>query len=531
MVQEQSQDRAQAVSACKHLLRHLWDAKALHGNALAEAFLLDSRRSLSDLRATVMTICEELTKANSGAADDDRLTRRRQIVIRCDLGRQPHAHVARDLGLSMRQFYRERSEICEQVAVALLQTIRSNARPPAIAFEVGKHEFSRAKALRRAGNFDGAKRLMESMASDETEPALRIESSCELASLLLFAGDPVLAQRTLDSAENTVPANKLGKRTTLCTARIAAERSSIAWFSGNGERSKAIDCGELSARALAEPAGCDGVEFAGAFAIQQANRAMLMGDFQRSLQLLARAQALIAMLPTVPPALAVDLLVNTGAANSITRGPREATRRAFSRALAITTQSGMTEQGAFIVAASTSDAQVHGEFAPAGTELRELLRGPKTYMSPLNYGLICLRAAELFAEAREPAEALRYLSESRTFVRSSGLATMIADLLAAKIYVAARQYDSAISAAMAAQKAARAAPNGRAAGASLHTLAKAQWAVGKARDAVESIDHALEYLQRCGHPLALQRAYADSATITGNRAHGRAARELRATTF
>ena len=126
MLQDRARERAQAIRACKHLLRHLWDATALSRNPLAKAFLLNPDCSHSDLRATIAAICEELTHSNS-SSQDERLLRRKQIVLRCDLGREGHDQVARDLGLSMRQFYRERREIREQIAGALLKRLRLDA--------------------------------------------------------------------------------------------------------------------------------------------------------------------------------------------------------------------------------------------------------------------------------------------------------------------------------------------------------------------------------------------------------------------
>ena len=127
MLQDRARERAQAIRACKHLLRHLWDATALDRNPLAKAFLLNPDCSHSDLRATIAAICEELTHLDSNCSRDERLLRRRQIVLRCDLGREAHDQVAQDLGLSMRQFYRERREIREQIAGALLKRLRLDA--------------------------------------------------------------------------------------------------------------------------------------------------------------------------------------------------------------------------------------------------------------------------------------------------------------------------------------------------------------------------------------------------------------------
>ena len=319
---------------------------------------------------------------------------------------------------------------------------------------------------------------------------------------------------------------KSRRRAELSAFRISAERSAIAWYLGKGDVSKLIDRSDGAERGLAAPVGLEGAAFAAAFAVNRAHRALSSGEYEQARRLLDRAQSLTSTLLEAPPLLTVDLLLHYAALNTLMRGPREATRRDLSKAHAVALQHGFMERGALVVWAASADAQFHGECGRETEHLKAVYAKARGSMSALNYGLVGLRTAELLVELGDPAQALAYLDLSRPLIKCSPLAAMIADMLAAKAHYASKRYEAAIGSAIAAHKEAQMAANGRATGAILHVLSLAQWNAGKTREAVNSIEASLELLEHHGHPQALQRAYADSALITGNRAHFRAAREI-----
>lgn len=73
----------------------------------------------------LMTLVRTLIALSVEALRGKRSRRERliQIVLRCDLQQQLHKKVAADLGLSLRQFYRDRRHALHQLDVALRQEL------------------------------------------------------------------------------------------------------------------------------------------------------------------------------------------------------------------------------------------------------------------------------------------------------------------------------------------------------------------------------------------------------------------------
>jgi hypothetical protein len=121
----------------KHLLRNLYHPVALRRDSLANAIRLFRRQAPAarpfdetDVRLVqrfalwcVTTLdAEQHTLRGS-------LQRRRQRVIieHYDIGGQPRDHVAASLGISLRQFYRERQVALQRLADSIADTLRDSA--------------------------------------------------------------------------------------------------------------------------------------------------------------------------------------------------------------------------------------------------------------------------------------------------------------------------------------------------------------------------------------------------------------------
>lgn len=109
MARLESLDRDSAISAVQHVLRHLDNPKELRNNPLLV------NETIESLRARIHGICETMRWEATFHPRDSSLVRQIEILRRCDLQREPHAAVAADLGISRRQFYRERSAIVHRV--------------------------------------------------------------------------------------------------------------------------------------------------------------------------------------------------------------------------------------------------------------------------------------------------------------------------------------------------------------------------------------------------------------------------------
>lgn len=103
-------------NAAKHVLRFLDNPDALEHSVLFEEA---QHLTGAERRAAVLRALDRLDPGAAQHADADRRRRKHAILTRCDVHGEPQETVANTLGLSMRQFYRERSEAFEEFAIAL----------------------------------------------------------------------------------------------------------------------------------------------------------------------------------------------------------------------------------------------------------------------------------------------------------------------------------------------------------------------------------------------------------------------------
>lgn len=117
----------------KHLLRNLYHPVALRRDALANAIRLFRRQAppARPFDETDVRLVQRFALWCVTALDDEQhtlrgaLQRRRQRVIieHYDIGGQPRDHVAASLGISLRQFYRERQVALQRLADSIADTL------------------------------------------------------------------------------------------------------------------------------------------------------------------------------------------------------------------------------------------------------------------------------------------------------------------------------------------------------------------------------------------------------------------------
>jgi hypothetical protein len=103
-------------NAAKLLLRTLDDPKLLRENPLMSGY---GDCSHDERRAAVLRALDRLDPGAVQGRQAERRRRKHAIVVRCDVYGEAQEHVAGELGLSMRQFFRERSEAFEEFVAAL----------------------------------------------------------------------------------------------------------------------------------------------------------------------------------------------------------------------------------------------------------------------------------------------------------------------------------------------------------------------------------------------------------------------------
>jgi hypothetical protein len=126
----------------KHLLRNLYHPVALRRDMLANAIRLFRRQAPAarPFDETDVRLVQRFALWCVTALDAEQhtlrgaLQRRRQRVIieHYDIGGQPRDHVASSLGISLRQFYRERQVALQRLADSIADTLRGEPRDAAL---------------------------------------------------------------------------------------------------------------------------------------------------------------------------------------------------------------------------------------------------------------------------------------------------------------------------------------------------------------------------------------------------------------
>ena len=200
--------RSSSAHDIAQLLAVLHDAEALGEHPYAQrayARLPDSLSHAARLAAAVQAVraavrhaVDRLTLANGSITP-----RHHAVVSRCDLRREPHRAVARELGVSRSQFYRDLAEGRHRVDQDVLERLDS-IRADCADQPSERHELVRsAYALALAGNPSAATALLTTRAR-ETRGAERTDALLTLAEILSDQGDSVGAGRRVRDAGITL---------------------------------------------------------------------------------------------------------------------------------------------------------------------------------------------------------------------------------------------------------------------------------------------------------------------------------------
>ena len=127
--------------AARHLFRHINDAKSLRYNPLVRSLHAGAEKGggdravLSALHGRILTEASTLCKDYSAAGSKERAHRQYAIVVALCAG-ETAAYTAAQLGLSRRQYYRERRGICMRVSRALVAVAPTRVT----RFEIGDQQ-------------------------------------------------------------------------------------------------------------------------------------------------------------------------------------------------------------------------------------------------------------------------------------------------------------------------------------------------------------------------------------------------------
>jgi hypothetical protein len=211
--------------SARKALHLLDDERALRSNPLLAH--LDVRLSHDRLRAHVLRALESLDPGSRADVASERRGRLYTILLQCDVQRIPHERTAATLGLSRRQFYRDRRAALVAFAAALRE-VRATAVPATT--EPRDVRLLYIKTLREQGKYDlvwrESVRALAAMRGDPREAEVWTVAS-EAAR---FFGNARKSQEAIDAlrAINERPEHPHLRRAT--ALRTAICEASLDWM-------------------------------------------------------------------------------------------------------------------------------------------------------------------------------------------------------------------------------------------------------------------------------------------------------------
>ena len=511
------------VKACMHMLRHIDDVRELRKNPLAAPLFSQagvtpgssaSRQALATLRRVLNLAIEHLRAQSGKRIKPAQIDRQYAIVARCDLAGERAESVAADLGICMRQFYREHRTACSVIAPEIERLIYEETREPARSFDRFSMAFTRATTLRLTGSIDAALGELRSLlAQPEAE-----KQAAVLARLVHI----LLDDSRIDEAERELDAAPLHNITELLRARVEWARGNDNGDSDREQRLQAaIDLLGSSPNTLWREVACTSL-------LAWSDHQALLGRFAVTQAHLRRVDAIAVGLTDPSPYLQVNLLPQTAFHQYHVAHREDRAREYLDRLSGMARRFGFIEAAAHVLCGESSIVQGSGSLERALQLAREAEQLSQAGSASVPRARVLLRVCELEA-------AMGNLQ------RSLELSVAATKLLYAKSYYAmgaryetARAHQLLGNDALAEREAmqlyadASSGGSGRLAGSALRLVAETQSSAGKTREATEVIAEAIVLLERHGHAFSLCRAYEVSARVTGNREHARRAREIHA---
>jgi tetratricopeptide (TPR) repeat protein len=523
--------------AAQHLLRHLDDPAALRRNPLVVPLFEQgdaNPRASVDVVSRITALireCAERIRADATGTRENRESRERQyrILVRCDLGREPHAIVAAELALSRRQFYRERREASERLAIFLVEHARQRlARLPAAAIDRFGLELSRSKALRLAGEAQNSERVLRALIASDDGLGRRVEPWCGLIDILINDNRIGEAEHELEAVQAALLGARLSRTEGLQgQARIDMQLASYLWFQGRTREALALDGrAEGVVFAMARSPQPEAREFFVATRIRQALCGLVSGTLERSGELLEEARAMLASSDDLPLSQRITFLIVYGTLKSHLAGTSDETTALVSEALALAQRHGHVELVIDAMCELSSDAQVRGDHAASRHYIYEILPVAERFAMPAQHGIILNVAAISETSLGRHEDAVRLAARARSVLPDNSLESIYSSLVEAQARLSTRAYARASSAARSARVAASAIQSDRLAGSALRLLAESAEGLGRIDEAREHILDAIAALEREGPLYALHQAYRAAARITGDRKIRRSALEL-----
>ena len=253
-------------------------------------------------RAAVLSAVATLDSGPSGR--NVHFARQRAIVTRCDLRGEKHATVAGDLGISVREFYRERRRAFERllglIPSMLSGPVRSAPSLPS-RFEL---DLDHVANLRLVGDFGAAFVKLEQIANEACSAEKGVRALCYGVEIAADVGDDERARRFFQRAIER--AAEFGDEYVSVTIDLDVQMACayVGWQETDlAHAASSLDGAAAAADRVQSVADRHEIRSAVGVLFRYAELACLRGDVAGALASLGRARGLLDHLRHKPPSL------------------------------------------------------------------------------------------------------------------------------------------------------------------------------------------------------------------------------------
>jgi hypothetical protein len=519
--------------AARHLFRHLHDLGALRRNPLATPFL--------DRRGDVSLLLDTVARLAQACRDDPKLYKRQDqaeraytIFMRTVVRREPWTRVADDVGLSRRQFTRDKANFCRHVSVRLADQIGGLGNYVISVVDTDlAAESAAAHVYAERGDVRGALSILHDVACRAASWRARFDALCASARLLAEFGSTPRALQTLREAREF--ANRCDAEPSevqLASARLDVIQASILRFSTPTVELWALlnRAGELTRRAF-KGGRCRLVDDIARIEYERGYMGAISGQYRPPRRALEHALLRLDSLRAETP-LRVDILMLLGSVLRETRSTALEGRHALERAREAAATAGWRTRALMASMALTQIEVVTGNRTAGLAHVRECIDIATEIGTPGVVAIVNLYAAEmvLFADPTPNGATIAqsYLARLAHIVSPGSHDHARVQSLRAGAALLRGDLAGADASASAARATAARLENPRLRAYTSLGLAHIRAKIGDLAGASDLIYEALELSERYASAGSLMRCYMAAAALTGDHAISRRAAELAA---
>ncbi len=470
-----------------------------------------------------------LLRAGVDAALEALDARARTIVVRCDIARETHRTVAADLGIGERYFYRERRRALLELAQQLL-TARATPVARRVQSEPMSALLGTAAAFRNAGRTRESAAMLAAAYRDDASAHIRAEIALELARLAADKGDRAdVARWAQISSRHFKDRSDSAADTTLaaCELELLGIRADVAVGRIHEAKTRTRAVAQRLTPLAGHPDRNRVAAAIGSTYTALSDSQVMLGAYADGLALALEGRERFRDAADAAPGGEIDALVAVAQARFFATGSAVRAAADLDLAYARAIELGRSRDIATIAASTAIFCALRGDGARTVAFTRAALtigRQTLTANERVGTGLDLIAVAFMRDDV---AGAAKIVHSARPYAR--GILADVLTIADAEVHLRGGDPVRALELVRRAGTSIEQAGNARFLGSAWRVEAEALAASGQRSAAIQRIAQALERLRQSGHPVTLARALTLSATLTGNRRHAAAARDLEAT--